>query len=72
MQVDVTECIEWLNEDDDTKVITLYIEGLKDGRKFIDVCKKSKKPIVVLEADNIANRIKKEIETGQLASKAVA
>jgi len=50
MQVDVTECIEWLNEDDDTKVITLYIEGLKDGRKFIDVCKKSKKPIVVLKA----------------------
>jgi acetyltransferase len=42
--------VAWLNEDEDTKCISLYIEGLKDGSRFIQECAKAKKPIVVLKA----------------------
>ena len=41
--------LEYLAQDDDTKVITGYIEGLKDGRKFFGLAKDitRRKPIVV-------------------------
>ena len=39
--VDFADLIEWLNEDEDTTCITLYIEGLKDGRRFMDVSRKA-------------------------------
>ncbi|RJQ17284.1 hypothetical protein C4573_04500 [Candidatus Woesearchaeota archaeon] len=42
--------LEYLSNDKQTKVLTLYIEGLKDGRKFIDAAKKCKKPIIALKA----------------------
>jgi len=48
---DVTDVdiIGYLSNDNDTKVILLYIEGVRDGKKFIDVIKKCKKPVVVLK-----------------------
>jgi len=41
--------LEYLAQDDDTKIITGYIEGLKDGRRFFELAKDitRKKPIVV-------------------------
>ena len=48
--VDFAELIEWLNDDPDTNCITLYVEGFKDGRAFIDVCRKSTKPIIALKS----------------------
>lgn len=48
--VNIADTVGWLNEDESTKCITLYIEGLKDGRRFINECAKAKKPIVVLKA----------------------
>jgi acyl-CoA synthetase (NDP forming) len=42
--------IEYFNKDKKTKKIVLYIERLKNGRKFIDVCKKSKKEIIVIKS----------------------
>ena len=39
--VDFADLIDWLNEDEDTTCITLYIEGLKDGRSFMDVSRKA-------------------------------
>lgn len=44
------DMISYLDTDDNTKCITLYIEGLQDGRRFIDESKKASKPIVVLKA----------------------
>ena len=44
------DLIEYFNEDPDTKVISLYMEGVKDGRKFLRTAKNSKKPIVALKA----------------------
>ncbi len=44
------DLIEYFNEDPDTNVISLYMEGVKDGRKFLDRAKNSKKPIIALKA----------------------
>ena len=48
--INFADMVAWLNEDENTKCITLYIEGLKDGRRFINQCANAKKPIVVLKA----------------------
>ena len=49
-KVDVNECdlLEYLIDDSDTGVIGLYLESIPDGRRFMDLCRKSEKPIVVL------------------------
>jgi acetate---CoA ligase (ADP-forming) len=39
-----------LNNDPDTACITLYIEGFKDGRRFIEAARNAKKPIIALKA----------------------
>jgi acyl-CoA synthetase (NDP forming) len=43
--------LEYLANDDNTKVITAYIEGLRDGRRFFELAKKitPRKPIVVVK-----------------------
>jgi acetyltransferase len=48
--VDFADLIEWLNEDEDTTCVTLYVEGLKDGRRFMDVCRKATKPIIAIKS----------------------
>jgi acetyltransferase len=44
----VADFIEYLGEDPATKVIVLYLEGIQQGRYFMDVCREvvKKKPIV--------------------------
>ena len=44
------DMVSWLNEDKNTNCISLYIEGLKDGRRFIDESAKASKPIVALKS----------------------
>ena len=50
-QADLTaaDYIEYLSQDDKTKVIILYLEGIKNGRRFIEVCDQviKKKPIIL-------------------------
>ncbi len=50
--LDVHDFIEFLAQDQKTKAIAVYLEGLKDGKKFIEVCKRVSriKPIIVLKA----------------------
>jgi len=50
--LDESDFIEYLGKDDKTKVICLYIEGVRDGAKFLEICKKvsKKKPIIALKA----------------------
>lgn len=51
--VDEADMIWYLSEDPQTKVIGLYVEGLGDGRKFMNTAKKviheTKKPIIVFK-----------------------
>ncbi len=48
--IDFADFVEWLNDDPDTTCISLYIEGLKDGRRFIDVSRKTHKPIIAIKS----------------------
>ena len=51
-----TDLLAMLENDEQTKVIVMYLEDISDGRRFIDVCRKItkeskyKKPILVLKA----------------------
>ena len=49
--LDTSDFIEWLGNDPHTKAIALYIEGLEDGRKFIEIAGRisKNKPIIVLK-----------------------
>jgi len=48
--VDFADLIDFLDDDPNTSCITLYIEGFKDGRRFIDAARKCHKPIIALKA----------------------
>ena len=50
--VDFSEFMEYLADTEEDKAIALYIEGLKDGRRFMEVAKRvtKKKPVIVLKA----------------------
>lgn len=49
-KADVDECdiLEYLIEDADTRVIGLYLESIPNGRRFVGLCRRAEKPIVVL------------------------
>jgi len=60
--VDVSDLIDYFAKHEKTKAIALYIEGLKNGSKFINACLKCKKPIVVLKGGK-TKRGKKAVQT---------
>ena len=49
--IDESDILEFLLQDNNTKVICMYIEGVKDGRKFLEIAKKVSKvkPIIVIK-----------------------
>ncbi len=50
--LDFADFMEYLADTEEDKAIALYIEGIKDGRKFIEVAKRvtKKKPVIALKA----------------------
>ena len=48
--VNFGDVVGWLDNDPNTNCITLYIEGFKDGRHFMEVSQKAKKPIIALKS----------------------
>jgi acetyltransferase len=60
--------LEYLIKDKDTKVITLYIETIKEGRKFIEIAKKSRKPIIIIKSGKSSMALEAvSTHTGSLA-----
>ncbi|MDH4119871.1 MAG: CoA-binding protein [Acidimicrobiia bacterium] len=47
-----TDALEWLGDDPQTTAIGMFIEGIGDGRRFVDVARRitPHKPVVVLKA----------------------
>ncbi|HLD80918.1 MAG TPA: CoA-binding protein [archaeon] len=71
--VGVSELLEYLGDDDKTKVIIGYIEGVKDGRKFYEAAKKvtRKKPVLILKGGTTQQGSKAAVShTGTLAGSA--
>ena len=52
INLDESDYIEYLGKDPTTKVICLYVEGVKHGQKFLQVCKQvtKTKPIIAIKA----------------------
>ncbi len=50
IDVDFADIIDYLNKEKNTKAIVCYIETLRDGKKFMEACRKSKKPIIAIKA----------------------
>ncbi len=48
--LDFSDALTYMEDDDNVSCMTLYMEGTKDGRRFLDVARKSTKPIVMLKA----------------------
>lgn len=49
VDVDEIDMIEYLEQDPDTKVITLYLEGTKRGKEFKSVITNLEKPVLILK-----------------------
>lgn len=51
IDVNENDLLDYLSEDESTKVICFYLEGAKDGRKMMEIAKRTvkKKPILVIK-----------------------
>jgi acyl-CoA synthetase (NDP forming) len=68
--VDESDMIEYLGEDPATRVIVMYLEGVKDGRRFIEVARKAslEKPVLVYKSgETEAGKKATMSHTGSLA-----
>jgi 3-hydroxypropionyl-CoA synthetase (ADP-forming) len=73
LDVDEADIISYLSNDPQTNVIGLYLEGLEDGRKFMNAAKKvideRKIPIVVFKNSRTSRAAKQSVlHNGSLAS----
>lgn len=50
LDIDDDDLIDYFSKDPDTKVIGLYIEGIKNGRPFMNSIKACNKPVLVVKA----------------------
>ncbi len=48
--IDIADCIEYFGQDPTTKSVAAYIEGIADGKKFMEAARRTtaKKPVVAL------------------------
>lgn len=70
MDVTETDMLEYFAEDENVKVIAMYVEGIKDGKRFMRVAREvsRRKPIVFLKAGkNDAGAKAVSSHTGSLA-----
>jgi acetyltransferase len=71
--VDESDLLDYLAQDTDTKVVAMYLEGVRDGKKFIRACRKvtRQKPLVVIKGGMTAAGGKATMShTGSLAGSA--
>lgn len=67
--VEFSEILEYLSKDQETKVIVCYIETLKKGKRFMEIAKKCKKPIIAIKSGFSKAGTKAALShTGSLAS----
>jgi acyl-CoA synthetase (NDP forming) len=68
--VDDAEVLEYLAEDEDTKVIAVYMEGVKDGRRLLSALKRvtRRKPVIILKSGRSQSGIRASLShTGSMA-----
>ncbi len=68
LDIDDDDLIDYFSTDSETKVIGLYIEGIKNGRAFMNSIKACQKPVLVVKAGRSAAGARAtESHTGSMA-----
>ncbi len=68
--VNFGDLVQWLDQDDKTTCITIYVEGFQNGRRFLDIARKVRKPIVALKSGVSAHGAAAALShTGAMAGK---
>ena len=73
--IDETDLLQYLANDESTEIIVVYLEGIRNGRKFLEAAREitKKKPVVVLKAGRSAQGAAAALShTGSLAGSAEA
>ncbi len=73
--IDECDLLQYLADDLETDIIVAYLEGVKDGRRFLEIAREitKKKPVVVLKAGKSASGAEAaKSHTGSLAGAAEA
>ena len=66
--IDESDCIQYFNADPNTKVIALYVEGVKRPEQFIEALSKARKPVVILKSGRTARgKVAAESHTKSMA-----
>jgi acetyltransferase len=58
LNVDEGDIIEFLETDESTKMMCLYLEEIERGRRFMDAVRKTTKPVIVYKANTTASGAK--------------
>ena len=70
--VDHADCVDYLVEDDSTRVIVLHIEGVSRGGRLMEACRRAtrRKPVIALKAGRTATGMRAVAShTGSLAGR---
>jgi acyl-CoA synthetase (NDP forming) len=73
VDLDIAEVLDYLAQDDDTRLVACFVEAVKDGRRFVEAASRltAEKPMVVLKAGRTdAGRRAAGSHTGSLAGSA--
>jgi acetyltransferase len=73
LQVDEVDILDYMIKDEKTEIITIYLEGFKRGRAFLDLAIRSDKPIIVQKSNrsDLAAKIAQSHTTALSADDAV-
>lgn len=70
--IDFADCLQYFEQDQETKLVALHIEGIKDGRRFFEVASRfaQKKPLLALKTGRGERAAKAaQSHTGSLVGK---
>ena len=51
LDVSAVDILEYLIEDEDTKLIFMYLESVRNGRRLMELARKAEKPILIFKAN---------------------
>jgi acetyltransferase len=73
LQIDEVDVLDYMIKDEKTDIITIYLEGFKRGRAFLDLAIRSDKPIIVQKSNrsDLAAKIAQSHTTALSADDAV-
>jgi len=68
LNVDESDVLNYLSKDKETGIVVMYVEGVKDGKKFFKALMDIKKPVLILKGGKFEKSSKSTLShTGSLA-----